>query len=118
MELDAVVALLISLGAQCKSLAALAARVDKVDIINLEVWRVGAESGSLVVVRGVVLALFLGNGDGVGFIGRGVGRVAVDCQRGFQGLDVDLFGVGALVEEDALCGGAAFAEGIDGGLEG
>ena len=51
------------------------------------------------------------DGDGVGGVGAVVGGLAVDCQGWFQGGDVDLFVVGAGVDEDGLLGCGLLVEG-------
>ena len=54
------------------------------------------------------------DGDGVGGVSAGVGGLAVDCQGWFQGGDVDLFVVGAGVDEHGLLGCGLFVGGGDG----
>lgn len=70
----------VSVGAQGDSLAALAVRVGNIDIVQLEVGGLDAESGALVVVETISLALLGGDGDLVSAVAAGVGSVSVDGQ--------------------------------------
>lgn len=112
-----VIPLAIRLRGHGEGLAARAARVFHIDIVDLEIRRMRAEGGCHIIVGGGVLREGLGEGDRVGLVGCCVGGGAVKRQSRLQGWDVGLFFVGAGVDEYALCGSGGFREGGDGGGE-
>lgn len=103
LELTAIITLFVVVGAYSKGLRALTTGVDEVYVINLQVGSMGTKSGGRIIVGGVVLALVLGDGHCVGGITGSVRSLSIDGQRGIELLDVNLFVVCALGDEDALC---------------
>ncbi|GJC98198.1 hypothetical protein ColKHC_07024 [Colletotrichum higginsianum] len=90
LGLDAVVALLVAVGAQGDGLHALAARVDNVDVVDAEAVVLGPERAGGVVAAGHVGAEAVRDGDLVLGVVLVVVRVAVDGEGALVGRDQDL----------------------------
>jgi len=73
-----------------------------IQIVDLGVGVPGTQSGGQVIVEYV----YMGEAEcyccGVGGVGTGVSGVPLDYESGFQGWDVDLFGVSTRIDEDGL----------------
>lgn len=54
--------------------------IDKIDIVDLEIWRPGSQSGGQIIVGRVVLALALGDSNSVRGEAAGIGRFSVESK--------------------------------------
>jgi hypothetical protein len=93
--LTAVVALLVGVGAESKSLGARATGVDNIDVVHFQVGCPSSQGSSKIVIGGVILTLALRDGDSVRSKAACVSSLSVDGQSRLQGWDVDLLLVGA-----------------------
>lgn len=91
----AVVALLVGVGAESKSLGARATCIDKVDVVHLEVRSPGSQSGGEIVTSGVILTFALCDGNSVGSKAARVSSLSVYSETGLESRNVHLFLVGA-----------------------
>jgi hypothetical protein len=95
--LAAVVALLVSVGAESKSLGARATGVDNIDVVHLQVGCPSSQGSSEIVVGGVILTLALCDGDSVGGKAARVSGLSVNGESRLKGRNVDLLLVGTYI---------------------
>ena len=100
-ELASIEALLGLVGAKCESLRARAVAVCQIDVVEFETCaRLSSQGAGLIVRVASCLRSAVGDGDGIGSVGAGVGGRAIDGEETLQGRDGDLFRVGTRVDED------------------
>lgn len=116
-ELDTVVSAG-GVGAQGDGLAAGAVAIVDIDIVQLEVLSLDAESGGLIVAQTISLAEAGSDGDLVAAVAGGVAGVTIDGHLSRTGAHEDLLAVCALINEDTLGSARAGRERVDGSLNG
>jgi hypothetical protein len=68
--------------------------IDKVDVVDFKVGCPGSQSGGHIIVRRVILALALSDGNSVRREAAGIGCFSVESQGRLERRDVDLLFVG------------------------